>query len=582
MSGPLTIAADDRCSAHSDLCSRVELQSTTTIGDGSVHIDTVFYPREVESSTVASREDAPPPPLGAAVAGEASGVAVCYSGLLRGFGGNRSGALSNHARYLLRPLQDLFSGDVYVAFSTAYDGSGGRSQPANLALSPRVRSTLEAVAGIPPTHVIEEARPVNNGSNYMQAMSFGGLEHCGLLIRALRRRRAQAAGRPSVQEHRPFAFAVRLRYDLLVEPRVGGALLRSWPIWDPASPSPLLAFSKFVIDNSTSTRGLQLFGCPWQLPAKRCVPQDVFFVARASAALLGPSTTRAAGEARAASRAQALASIAASAAWAPAAAASASRRAAAAPRPVDRPLEEFFAAPHAPIRFWATEGLKARMHASERTLFSPLLERGVPLHVLWLGGGHCGWMLVDDRSVGDARAPRAVFRNRCTRLRRNASAEAASASVAADGQGTAPAATGARAAGAIAAADDGGGGHNGGGHNGGGHNGGGNSGGGNSGGGNSGNASTMSTTRPSPSPSPGPGRPTSPWMVAHLELAAACWHQTPSARPDMGSVMHQLESLQHANSDVPSSSTSSAAATTSTVDVQILTEADARGANSVK
>ena len=87
MSGPLTIAADDRCSAHSDLCSRVELQSTTTIGDGSVHIDTVFYPKEVESSKVASREDAPPPPLGAAVAGEASGVAVCYSGLLRGFGG---------------------------------------------------------------------------------------------------------------------------------------------------------------------------------------------------------------------------------------------------------------------------------------------------------------------------------------------------------------------------------------------------------------------------------------------------------------------------------------------------------------
>ena len=359
---------DVSCSAHSSVCSSANVLLTQRIGNDIV-VDTVRFPAE-RNHTLDNLAMSDVNEVGA------SGVAVCYAGLFRGFGSERSGALNNHAKYLLQPLLELFPSEVFVAFSTAVDLASQAVEATMLA--PRVHTTLRRI-GIVESRVIEEPRPVNNGSNYMQLLSFGAIEHCGRLIRRLRSRRAQ---------DRPFAYAVRIRYDLLIEPRVGGAMLPSWPIWKSSSSyhtsSPLLTLSKYIIENSTSTRGLQLHGCPWQLPVKRCVPQDVFFIARASPLLLGPGADGS----------------------------------------IQQPVEGVFLHSHSHVKWWLTEGLKARMHASERTLFDPLLSRGVPIDILWLDGGHCAWMLVDERGLGDARAPRAVFRGRCTRLRTNASMDA--------------------------------------------------------------------------------------------------------------------------------------------------------------
>ena len=346
------------CEARAEACAQARRLSTRPLFENATIIaDTVHFPAEGDGTLSNG-----PWPLSP---DRASGVCVCYSGLLRGFGGNRSGALDNHARHLLRPLTRLFPDDVHVAFSTAYDAARGRTE-ADSSLPTRVRDTLRAQAGISGSRVLEERRPDANGSNYMQQLSFVGIAHCGRLI-----------ARMAEQRGAPFGFAVRMRYDLLLDPRLGAAL-PSWPIWEasaassattPASP-PVMTLSKFVNENGTSTRGLQLFGCPWQLPVRRCIPQDVFFVVRRTA-MLGP-------------------------------------------------VETLFThhTTFTGTRWFLTDGLKLRQHASERTLFDLPLARGVPLDILYQSGGECLWMLVDDRSLDDARAPRAVFRGRCMRLRR--------------------------------------------------------------------------------------------------------------------------------------------------------------------
>ena len=379
------------CSAYDNACAHVELIRTASLSNGAM-VDTVRYPLERNESIAATTLDY-------SIIPGSSGVAVCYSGLLRGFGGERSGALNNHARYLLRPLSALFPGELYVAFSTAYDG-GPRGRESDAILPARVRATLEAQAGIvPSTHVLEEQRSNINGSNYMQAMAFGGIEHCGQLVERLAARRAGGG--------KPFAFAVRMRYDFLVEPRVAGESLSSWPIWSStafaaassssfvsastASSSPIFALSKYTNENSTSTKGLLLDGCPWQLPTRRCIPQDVFLVVRASAALGS--------------------------------------------------VESLFLSSHSPARWWLTEGFKSRQHVSERTLLHAPLSLGIPIDLLWLNNGRCAWMLVDERGLGDARAPRAIFRFRCVELRANASKDA-SADLAQQGSALAPTAAG--------------------------------------------------------------------------------------------------------------------------------------------
>lgn len=242
------------CSSHDDTCARVSLLRSTPISSTSIVVDTVSFPAEAlpaEQATARNREHDH--------FQHGSGVCVCYSGLLRGFGGSRSGALDNHVQHLLQPLEALFPGKVYVAFSTSHPVRGS---PEDAVLPASVRATLLR-ARISVDRVVEELRPhVNSTSNYMQQLSFVGIAHCGALISRIASQRGQ-----------PFAFAVRLRYDLLLEPRFGGAALASWPIW--ASPpalaaAPILTLSKFVVENATSTRGLQLYGCPWQVTTVPC------------------------------------------------------------------------------------------------------------------------------------------------------------------------------------------------------------------------------------------------------------------------------------------------------------------------
>lgn len=368
------ISKSRTCTAWPDACAHVEhLQSRNV--EGAV-IDTVRFPADQRKQAGSSS----PRSI------YYSGVAVCYSGLLRGFGGPLSGALDNHARHFLAPLSQTFKDGLFVAFSTAWDAAKGKEEDATL--PPKVWSSLLKHADVPPTRIIEARRPlVNATSNYMAKLAFLGIEHCGRLIETIRTDRRGG---------RPFEFAVRMRYDTLLAPAVMPGIhawMRPTPpaasTAAPAAPAmaaklpsaPLLTLAKYVFANSTPTRGMHLLDppCPWQLPARRCVPQDVFVVVRHMPSTLGL-------------------------------------------------VERFFLAQHDQVRYFRTPGLGTRMHAPERTLLDPVLSRGLPVDVLWLDGhGRCGWMLVDDRRLKeDTRAPRAIFRNRCAELRRAAAAGAAS------------------------------------------------------------------------------------------------------------------------------------------------------------
>ena len=193
------------CVSVDAACDSAELLQSMQLME-SVVVDTVRYPAERDRSLKMSVSVAAHP------RGHATGIAVCYSGLLRGFGGERSGALTNHEQYLLRPLAQLFPGELYVAFSMAHTHGQVEHLPA------RFMRTLATLI-----------RPLVNGSNYMAFLAFGGIEHCGRLIKAAASRRS-----------RSFAFAVRMRYDFLIEPLVAGGLLAKWPIWKHAWQDPSL------------------------------------------------------------------------------------------------------------------------------------------------------------------------------------------------------------------------------------------------------------------------------------------------------------------------------------------------------
>jgi hypothetical protein len=326
------------CSSLDSACSAVEfVNSRPLLASLPVIVDTVRYPAE---SGEPSQSDEWP------VRG--TGVVVCYSGLLHGFGGNRSRILLNHVRQVIAPLSRLFPDETHVLFSTAFDSVYGKESHANL---PDAVFDALTNSGIAPSLVHTERRPHDDMAFKSMHKQYIGIEHCGRMIRA----RQQMRGRP-------FAFAVRMRYDVLLDER---ASLEAWPIWDSKNPraSPVTALTKYVLANTTrpASRGMNLHGCPWQLPSFRCVPQDVLFVVRHTAAL---------GH-----------------------------------------VEDIFLSSHRETFMFSSPILSARRHVPEATLFHLPLSRGVPFDLLRHTNGHCLWMIQDG-------FVRNLFARRCALLRR--------------------------------------------------------------------------------------------------------------------------------------------------------------------
>lgn len=261
-------------------------------------------------------------------------MCVCYSGLRFDFGEPLDTILDNHVEHLLGPLVQHFGHEAYIAFST-HDAS-------NLS---DVVSVLSAEVGLSADRLLVEARPASRQG--VQHIQYVGIEHCGRMIQRLAARRSQA-----------FAFAVRMRYDVLFAPQVRPW---TWRIWNAsvATTAPVATLAKYRVVNATH-HGLRLHGCPWQLPARRCVPQDVFFIVRNTPSL--------------------------------------------------GPVEALFLEPHTTWRHFVTPSLSQKKDRFEATMFQLPLSAGAPFDVHWMRGGHCSWMF---------REPplRAFSMGRCDRLR---------------------------------------------------------------------------------------------------------------------------------------------------------------------
>ena len=313
------------CAAKLDDCGvNTLLRSMPLLSNSSgAAIDTVRFPTEAMADSNAKQRW---PVRG-------TGVCVCYSGLQDRFGDPADRVLDNHVISILRPLSTLFMRELYVAFSTAGD--------AELAEGWRAVLATEHIAA---DRVLIERRP--DGRLNTTHAQYVGIEHCGRLISSLAARRGQN-----------FALGVRMRYDVLFSPDMQ---IGEWPIWNVSNmlASPVAALAKYFVANLTGW-GLRLVGCPWQLPARRCMPQDVFFVIRNTPAL--------------------------------------------------GPVQSLFSGSHDRPRYFAASTANARRDQFERSMFHLPLSRGVPFDIIWLPDGECAWMLSK---------PRALFVHRCPRLRR--------------------------------------------------------------------------------------------------------------------------------------------------------------------
>lgn len=201
-------------------------------------LDTARYALDAEPgyASAAAQPDTP----------AASGVAVCYSGLQRGFARADNGALENHLALVLQPLMARH-GRMHVFFSVAEGDE----------LPPRAVTMVRA-AGV--EQVVAQQREAAPAKRHAQPQQ-RGLRHCGVMIS-----RAEARLRGGA-----FAFGVRLRYDIAFHPRLR---VLAWPVWNRTAPgsAPILALSKHH-----AWRG--------RTSAKPCVPQDVFFAVRRDARL---------------------------------------------------------------------------------------------------------------------------------------------------------------------------------------------------------------------------------------------------------------------------------------------------------
>ena len=170
----------------------------------------------------------------------ASGTLVCYSGLLAD---DQAGQLERQLKFIRGLRRASGTGGIFVAMSTAGTESVGAEATSALQDEPGV----EMVVVSSRLH-----EPQINAEDSWVHPQFMGLRHCGVIARKLEEQRGV-----------PFSYAVRIRYDL----NMHFESVPSWPIWS-SREADLLAFGK-------SNRCAEM----------SCLPQDVFFVARRSAAI---------------------------------------------------------------------------------------------------------------------------------------------------------------------------------------------------------------------------------------------------------------------------------------------------------
>lgn len=177
-----------------------------------------------------------------------SGVAVCYSGLLRGFGVR---GFRNHLDFVLAPLAAArHAVDVY--FSTA--------------MGEHVPRTIVQLLEARRIGTIKEEHRGDDELGRIVHLQYLGIEHCGRLI-------AHGESRRQL----PYSFALRMRYDFIFD--VALRSLPRWPIFRQRGPEGSVAAT---LSKQRSVSG-------WSIPVSvRCLPVDVWAVVRRDIAL-GPS-----------------------------------------------------------------------------------------------------------------------------------------------------------------------------------------------------------------------------------------------------------------------------------------------------
>ena len=170
-----------------------------------------------------------------------NGIFVCYSGTLRD--GCCAGLLERQLALITSLRRTPTAGRISIGLSLA----GNDTLDSALLLELKSRPGVE--------RVLAEKRAENSRYAHPQ---YHGIVHCG-----------QMARRFEQQRGRPFGYALRTRYDLLLVANALSSLPR-WPIWDASTPASALAYGK-------RNRCEQM----------RCLPSDVFFVARLEQKLAG-------------------------------------------------------------------------------------------------------------------------------------------------------------------------------------------------------------------------------------------------------------------------------------------------------
>jgi hypothetical protein len=175
-----------------------------------------------------------------ALAADASGTLVCYSGLLAD---DQPGQLERQLKLVRGLRRASGTGGIFIAMSTAGTESVGAEATSTLQDEPGVEMVVVS------NRLHEHQLNVNGSWVHPQFM---GVRHCGIIARKLEEQRGV-----------PFSYAVRIRYDL----NMHFESVPLWPIWS-SREADLLAFGK-------SNRCAEM----------SCLPQDVFFVARRSDAI---------------------------------------------------------------------------------------------------------------------------------------------------------------------------------------------------------------------------------------------------------------------------------------------------------
>eukprot|EP00472_Partenskyella_glossopodia_P005860 CAMPEP_0197534362 /NCGR_PEP_ID=MMETSP1318-20131121/46880_1 /TAXON_ID=552666 /ORGANISM="Partenskyella glossopodia, Strain RCC365" /LENGTH=418 /DNA_ID=CAMNT_0043091599 /DNA_START=52 /DNA_END=1305 /DNA_ORIENTATION=- len=179
------------------------------------------------------------------------GIVACYSGI-RKKNTARLPWARTQMRNFLNPLRKMFGRENITILLQQHNTQGP------------IEGWWKAAFQNISANVIEFKRKDIGGLLHPE---FSGIQNCGHKI-------------VEVEESRgfPFRYAVRMRYDLIYD--VGNQNLRYWPIWDPTSVGPVLAFTEYREDHPLINAHIGDEKVLYR--PVRCEAQDIFFIARYS------------------------------------------------------------------------------------------------------------------------------------------------------------------------------------------------------------------------------------------------------------------------------------------------------------